>query len=145
MKKAYLISFILCTIIGWMIIGWISQKNKDNQFKTKCENNPSTHTSLTFAIDPKEESHQINVLLKNKQNQMILNKIVSENEDHEFTYDGGFSIDDTLMVIKKSKTYKIYGFKYHTVIINEKKGPECQYKGAFFNGKWNEDDVFDLN
>lgn len=127
------------------MIGWISQKNKDNQFKTECENNPSIHTTLSFVVDPKDEAHQINVHLKNKQSQTILNKVLNKNKDHEFKYDGGFSISDTLMIIKNSKVYKMYGFKYHTVVINEKKGPECHYKGAFINGKWNEDYIVDLN
>lgn len=27
--------------------------------------------------------------------------------------------------------YAAYGFQYHSIVINIKKGPECQYKGFY--------------
>lgn len=147
MNKARLfIIIVVLSILGYMAYGYINQKNKDDQFKTECEKNPDIHTSLTFAVNPAENSHQINVQLKDNKGKVILNKVLNDAEEaNEFKYEGGFSIHDTIELIYNKKVYKIYGFKYHAIVINEKKGPECQYKGAFINGKWIESSVFDLN
>jgi hypothetical protein len=146
-KKIYfLIGLIIIAMSGYAAYGFISQNNKDNQFKTECEKNPNVHTSLIFAVKQTENPHQINVQLNDDKGKTILNKILNDAEEpSEFKYDGGFSIHDTIQLIYNEKVYRIYGFQYHSVVINDKKGPECQYKGAFINGKWNASNVFDLN
>ncbi|MCZ4243838.1 hypothetical protein [Pedobacter punctiformis] len=145
-KTPFFIILIVLAILGYMGYGYIDQKSKDDQFQTACEKNPNIHTFLTFAVKQTENSNQIDVQLKDNKGKIILNKILYDTQEvNEFKYEGSFSVQDTIKLVYNKKVYKIYGFRHHSVVINEKKGPECQYKGAFINGKWNEGTVFDLN
>jgi hypothetical protein len=144
-KKAILyISIITLGILAYMAYGYLNQEKIDEQFRNDCSKNPRTNTPLTFVLNANEHVPKLNLSIKGHGE--IVNKTILRNEaTNDYEYKDGFSLGDTLEIIHKGKSYKIYGFQYHTVTVNIKKGQECKYKGAFMNQKWNERTVFNLD
>ncbi|WP_316808409.1 hypothetical protein [Pedobacter agri] len=138
--------FLIVAIgIAYMVYGFFNQRFKDEQFTDNCEQNPNQSTALIFVLPESASTNKLTLQLKNGTDGPVKKVITEDPKTGEFRYVDGFSIHDTVEVFTPEKQYKIYGFEYRSITINEKKGLECAYNGAYVNGKWNDSNVFRLN
>ena len=138
--------FIVIAIVGlaYMAYGYLDQKNKDNQFSKACMENLKVDTPLTFALKNNTQIPELQLQII-RGGKVVDRVIVKKTMNDDYLYEDGCSVHDTLSIMINKKIYSIYGFQYHAVTINDKKGLECKFKGAFLNQKWNEGYVFELN
>lgn len=128
-----------------MAYGFFTQMKKDSDFTDECEHRANQLIPLVFTTPHAKDIKQLNLHIKSFGATSLYKTINVDIETNEFTFNGGFSTKDTIEITNLAKLYKVYGFQYHAITINEKKGLECRYKGAYLNGKWVEDKLFILD
>ncbi|MCX3266967.1 hypothetical protein [Pedobacter agri] len=139
------IIFVIVAVgIAYMVYGFLSQIFKDEEFKSGCEQNANQSTTLVFVLPERTGLDKLTLKLKNGAGKPVKKVMTEDPKTKEFRYTDGFSIHDTLELVTPEKQYEIYGFEYSAITINEKKGLECAYNGAYIDGKWNDSNVFML-
>ena len=112
--------------------------------KVVVKKNVNQSTTLVFVLPERTGLNNLTLKLKNGAGKPVKKMMTEDPKTKEFRYTDGFSIHDTLKLVTPEKQYEIYGFKYSAITINEKKGLECVYNGAYIDGKWNDSNVFML-
>ena len=131
--------------IAYMVYGFLNQKFKDEKFNHDCEQNPNRLSALTFVLAKSNGVTKLALKIKRSHDNPLDKMMIKDSKTNEFNYTDGFSIHDTLEIFTPLKNYRIYGFEYRAITINEKKGLECAFNGAYVDGKWNDSSVFMLN
>lgn len=130
--------FIICGYIAFQLY---KQDKKDDEFAKECENSPRVNTEIFFITSSTQDNSDALLFYNGKPVKFDTITVVSGNEK-QFNYSAAFDNKDKLEFRLNNEKYVLDNFKYQSVVINEKKGPECHFKGASFNGKWQEKNYF---
>jgi len=142
MNKRFVI-IAIAAIMTYMVYGYLNQKAKDDEFASACISGTNL-TTLSFILPEQKKIKKLHLKISRANQKTIMEVATQHSGNNNFSYTGGFSSLDTLEITSLSKKYKMYGFKYVSIVINAKKGPECQYRGAYINGKWNDGNIVSL-
>lgn len=143
-KYYFLITFVF-VILGYVLFKLLQQKKVDNDYICNCQNGLNMSSELILKTYYNKENIENMIINLNELRRQIDRKsIVKRDAFSEYKYQNGFELEDTLTFEINDRKYRIYGFKYDTIIINKKKGLECEFKGAYLDGKWIEGKIFFL-
>lgn len=143
-KTVYIFSITIFLIIVYIGYQMIKQKANNKNFMDECQSNPNINTTITIVVK-KEQLISDDLSIKLNSKDTILEKTFSNSDGtNEYNFSRAFGKDDRVEIILRASTYVIDKFQFGSVIINNKKGPECKFIGAFVNGNQNNSDVFVL-
>jgi len=133
-KKIILIlaTVIIASVAFYIYLALREQEKKDEKFICNCQKNGTvTEVKLSskYFIPQKTEfffnKKKINYKKSSYDNYFLFSFDLSISKSSE----------DTLFIKDEKKTVKIYDFNVDTLIINKKRGLECDLKDVTINGK----------
>ncbi len=143
-KKIYLL-ILLVLVSSYIIYNLYQQKIIDENYICDCRKGKNMNSELFFDLQfSNEVVGNVSIELNNLKKPIEIENIRKYKKFYEYKYEYGFELTDTLKVKINDKLNKIYGFKYDTIIINSKKGLECEFKGAIVNGIFQKGNRFEI-
>lgn len=144
-KKKYYLFIPLVVVLCYVIYNLKLQKIEYSNYICECRLAKDMHSDLIFDLYfTKRQINNMSIKINKIKKPIDVRNIRKTTKNYEYKYEYGFELHDSLTVSIDDRLYKIYGFKYDTIIINRKKGLECLFKGAYLNNKWVEGNYFIL-
>ena len=133
-KIKYYLLIPIVLVLSYLIYNLYQQKIIDENYICDCRKGKNMNSELFFDLQfSNDEISNMSIILNNLEKPIDIENIIKKEFFYEYKYEYGFELGDTLKIKINNKLNKIYGFKYDTVIINSKKGLECELKGAKVN------------